>query len=228
MDPYAFMRACRPYFEDYVTRSTYHSNAIEGNTISLPETYEILWNKDTMRISATSRELYEAINHKYALERAMEAPDEPLSERLIKDIAVLINRNVDEIRGYRSTQVMLRGAEHIPPSPAEVPLMMMQLVADVNTMESDPFLRAATLHIRFERIHPFPDGNGRIGRILINRELMRAGEPAAVIAKDSRATYFQPLANCDYDGLAEMLRELSQAEQTRMQGFADEAGIALS
>lgn len=227
MSPYEFMQACRPYFEDYVTRSTYHSNAIEGNTISLPETYEILWNKDTMRISATSRELYEAINHKYALERAMETPNETLTERLVKDVAILINKNINEMRGYRTTQVMLQGAEHIPPAPAEVPFMMMQLVADVNAMDGDPFLRAATLHIRFERIHPFSDGNGRTGRILINRELMRTGEPPAVITKDSRAAYFQLLADCDYDGLAEMLRRLSAGERARMRAFANEAGIAL-
>lgn len=227
MNPYKFMQACRPYFEDYVTRSTYHSSAIEGNTISLPETYEILWNKDTMRISATSRELYEAINHKYALERAMEAPSKALSERLVKDVAILINKNINEIRGYRTTQVMLQGAEHIPPAPAEVPFMMMQLVADANEMDGDPFLHAATLHIRFERIRPFLDGNGRTGRILVNRELMRADKAPAVITKDSRAKYFQFLANCDYDGLAEMLRELSTNERTRMQAFADEGGIEL-
>ena len=67
MDALQFMRDHQAYFEDYVTRSTYHSNAIEGSTLSFAETYAILWNDNTLKVTATARELYEAINHKYAL-----------------------------------------------------------------------------------------------------------------------------------------------------------------
>lgn len=66
MDVLQFMRDHQAYFEDYVTRSTYHSNAIEGSTLSFAETYAILWNDNTLKVTATARELYEAINHKYA------------------------------------------------------------------------------------------------------------------------------------------------------------------
>ena len=57
----------RDYFEDYITRSTYHSNGIEGNTLSYAETYAILWNDNSFTVNTQPRELYEAINHKYAL-----------------------------------------------------------------------------------------------------------------------------------------------------------------
>lgn len=70
MDVIKFMREHRTYFEDFVTRGTYHSNAIEGNTLSYAETYAILFNDNSMKVTATARELYEAINHKYALSRA--------------------------------------------------------------------------------------------------------------------------------------------------------------
>lgn len=70
MDVIKFMREHRIYFEDFVTRGTYHSNAIEGNTLSYAETYAILFNDNSMKVTATARELYEAINHKYALSRA--------------------------------------------------------------------------------------------------------------------------------------------------------------
>ena len=70
MDVIKFMREHRTYFEDFVTRDTYHSNAIEGNTLSYAETYAILFNDNSMKVTATARELYEAINHKYALSRA--------------------------------------------------------------------------------------------------------------------------------------------------------------
>lgn len=70
MDVIKFMREHRTYFEDFVTRGTYHSNAIEGNTLSYAETYAILFNDNSMKVTATARELYEAINHKYVLSRA--------------------------------------------------------------------------------------------------------------------------------------------------------------
>ena len=69
-----------------------------------------------------------------------------------------------------------RGAEHIPPKPNQVNQLMMQLVYEYNHDDDvDPYLREARFHIRFERIHPFEDGNGRTGRILVNRGLLQAG-----------------------------------------------------
>ena len=102
MDAVAFMRGNRAYFEDFITRSTYHSNAIEGSTLSYAETYAILWNDNSLQVTATARELYEAINHKYALSLALEEMQVPLSERLVKRIAQAINKNINEIGGYRT------------------------------------------------------------------------------------------------------------------------------
>ncbi|MEI3548760.1 MAG: hypothetical protein V8Q09_10775 [Adlercreutzia sp.] len=155
MDALQFTRDHQAYFEDYVTRSTYHSNAIEGSTLSFAETYAILWNDNTMKVTATARELYEAINHKYALATASENMDDPLSERLVKAIARDINRNISGIDGYRHGQVIIRGAEHLPPAANQVNQLMMQLVYEYNHDEGgDPFLREARFHIRFERFIP--------------------------------------------------------------------------
>ncbi len=222
MDAVRLMGESREYFEDFITRSTYHSNAIEGSTLSYAETYAILFNDNSLRVSATARELYEAVNHKYALARAMENMEEPLTERLIKDIAKDINRNINEIGGYRTVSVVIRGAEHIPPEPNQVNQLMMQLVYDyVHDEEADPFLREARFHLRFERIHPFEDGNGRCGRILINRAFMRDDLAPVVIPVEERATYMELLARSDAEGLAEMLRRLSDAEKERMARFAE-------
>ena len=142
MDVMEFMRDHQAYFEDYVTRSTYHSNAIEGSTLSYAETYAILWNDNSMKVTATARELYEAINHKYALGVATGELSASLSERLIKDIAQGINRNISEVDDYRRVQVVIRGAEHMPPAPNQVNQLMMQLVWEYNhDEEGDPFLR---------------------------------------------------------------------------------------
>lgn len=113
MDALQFMRDHQTYFEDYVTRSTYHSNAIEGSTLSYAETYAILWNDNSLKVTTTARELYEAINHKYALAAAVERMEDSLSERLIKAIARNINRNISDIDDYRHGRVVIRGAEHL-------------------------------------------------------------------------------------------------------------------
>lgn len=222
VDVMKFMRDHQAYFEDYVTRSTYHSNAIEGNTLSYAETYAILWNDNSLKVTATARELYETINHKYALGTASKDLDADLTERLVKDIARDINRNISGIDDYRHVQVMIRGAEHMPPAANQVNQLMMQLIWEYNHDETaDSFLREARFHIRFERIHPFEDGNGRTGRILVNRGLMRAGLAPAVIPLEERAAYMDLLARGDYEGMAAMLRRLSEAEAERMEQFAE-------
>lgn len=222
MDALQFMRDHQTYFEDYVTRSTYHSNAIEGSTLSYAETYAILWNDNSLKVTTTARELYEAINHKYALAAAVERMEDSLSERLIKAIARNINRNISDIDDYRHGRVVIRGAEHLPPAANQVNQLMMQLVWEYNHDEGgDPFLREARFHVRFERVHPFEDGNGRTGRILVNRGLMRAGLAPVVILVEERAAYMDLLARSDYDGLAAMLRRLSEAETERIERFAE-------
>lgn len=222
MDALRFMRDHNDYFEDFVTRSTYHSNAIEGSTLSYAETYAILWNDNSLKVTATARELYEAINHKYALATATESIGEPLTERLVKAIARDVNRNINEVDGYRRVPVMIRGAEHLPPAPNQVNQLMMQLVWEHNHDEGDePFLREARFHIRFERIHPFEDGNGRTGRILINRGLMGSGLAPVVIPIEERAEYMDCLGQGNAERLAAMLQRLSAAEAVRMERFAE-------
>ena len=143
------MRGNRAYFEDFITRSTYHSNAIEGSTLSYAETYAILWNDNSLQVTATARELYEAINHKYALSLALEEMQVPLSERLVKRIAQAINKNINEIGGYRTISVLIRGAEHLPPKPNQVNQLMMQLVHEYNHADDvDPYLLRAHPSLR--------------------------------------------------------------------------------
>ena len=212
----------KDYLEDLITRSTYHSNAIEGSTLTYAETYAILYNDNSFQIQGKEpREIYEAINHKNALELVFNnlKNNDGFDERFIKVLNETINRNIQETEGYRKVQVFIRGSEHIPPAPEKVPNLMNYYVYNYNHDEQDIFTKIARYHIDFERIHPFEDGNGRTGRLLLNYELLKSNLPPVVISKEDRIKYFEFIKNNDISGFADWLKELSVAEEERMEKF---------
>ena len=214
------------YLEDLITRSTYHSNAIEGNTLTYAETYAILYNDNSFKIEGKEpREIYEAINHKSALElifKRLQNNDDILDEKFIKNLNEIINKNIKETEGFRTIQVFIQGSEHIPPEPEKIPNLMMYYVYNYNHNEQNIFTKIARYHIEFEKIHPFEDGNGRTGRLLINYELLKNNLPPIVIAKEDRIKYFEFLRNNDNTGLATWLNDLSFNEKERMKKFGFE------
>ncbi|MEG2814201.1 MAG: Fic family protein [Oscillospiraceae bacterium] len=219
-----FIKSNEHYFEDFITRSTYHSNAIEGNTLSYAETYAILFNDNNFSITATAREIYEAINHKYALSYIIEHSDLPLSEKIIKDIAININKNILDISGYRKTQVFIRGAEHIPPAPNVLNQTMMYFVHNYNnTKYQSIYEKIAVNHIELEKIHPFNDGNGRTGRLIVNLELLKNNLPPIVIPKEDRTLYFKLISNGNSDELSKYFKILSEKELKRIALFPKSA-----
>lgn len=210
------------YLEDLITRSTYHSNAIEGSSLTYAETYAILYNDNSFKIGGKEpREIYEAINHKKALElvfKNLQNNDE-FNEGFIRKLNETINRDIKDTEGYRTVQVFIRGSEHIPPAPEKVPNLMTYFIYNYNHDEQNIFYKLAKYHIEFEKIHPFEDGNGRTGRLLLNYELIKNNLPPVVISKDDRVKYFEILKNDDIMGLAEWLRDLSNQEKERMEKF---------
>ena len=212
----------KAYLEDLITRSTYHSNAIEGSTLTYAETYAILYNDNSFKIQGKEpREIYEAINHKSALELVFKnlENDNVIDDRFIKELNQIINRNINEAKGYRTVQVFIRGSEHIPPEPEKIPNLMNYFIYNYNHSEQNVFVKIARYHIEFEKIHPFEDGNGRTGRLLLNYELIKNNLPPVVIEKEDRVKYFEFLRNNDSTGFAEWLKELSNREQERIEKF---------
>ena len=210
------------YLQDLITRSTYHSNAIEGSTLTYAETYAILYNDNSFKIEGTEpREIYEAINHKKALELVFKnlQSNEEFDERFIKNLNKIINKNIKYTEGYRTVQVFIQGSEHIPPEPEKVPNLMMYYIYNYNHDNQDIFTKISRNHIEFEKIHPFEDGNGRTGRLLINYELLKNNLPPVVIAKEDRVKYFEFLRNNDSNNLAKWLKDLSIKEEERMKKF---------
>lgn len=211
-------------FEDFITRFTYHSNAIEGSTLTFAETYAILFNDNSLTINGREpREIYEAINHKKAmllLFDKLKSNDTILSEQFIKQVNETINMDILNTTGYRHVQVMIRGSEHIPPAPEQVGNLMLYFIYNYNhDVEEDIFRKIASYHIEFESVHPFEDGNGRTGRLLINFELLKNNLPPIVMPKEERTAYFEYLRNKDIEGLSTWLHKLSDEEKIRMDTF---------
>lgn len=217
-----FILENKEYLEDLITRSTYNSNAIEGSTLTYAETYAILYNDNSFRIMGKEpREIYEAINHKNALELVFEnlKNSEKFDERFIKHLNETINKNIKNTEGYRKVQVFIRGSEHIPPAPEKVPNLMNYFVYNYNNDEQNIFYKIAKYHIEFEKIHPFEDGNGRTGRLLLNYELIKNNITPVVITKEDRIKYFEFIKNDDVDAMAKWFEELSKTEEDRMKKF---------
>ena len=217
-----FILSHKDYLEDLITRSTYHSNAIEGSTLTYAETYAILYNDNSFKIQGKEpREIYEAINHKKALELVFKnlQDNEQFDERFIKELNGTINKDIKNTEGYRKVQVFIRGSEHIPPEPEKIPNLMNYFVYNYNHDEQDIFVKIAKYHIEFESIHPLEDGNGRTGRLLLNYELLKNNIPPVVIEKEDRVKYFEYLKNNDITNFAEWLKELSYKEKERLEKF---------
>ena len=180
--------------EEFMIENTYNSNAIEGNTLTLRETALILQEGITIAQKPIKEHL-EAIGHKDAFEYVVTLADthSPLTERVIKDIHSLILMNDANNKGvYRSVPVRILGANHTPPQPYLVPVQMEQLIANYETMKREKHIieAIAEFHLRFEGIHPFIDGNGRTGRLVLNLELMKAGLLPVNVKFADRALYY--------------------------------------
>lgn len=199
--------------ENLVLQWTYHSNAIEGNTLTLKETKVAL---EGITIGGkTLREHFEAINHRDAilLVEELVSKQQPLDEWTIKSLHQLVLKNIDtEHAGkYRLVNVLISGAEHRPPQALQVPEQMAEFMRWYNNEAQTlhPVERAVRVHGDFVKIHSFVDGNGRTSRLLMNLELMKAGFPATVIEVEQRLAYYQALdsAHCsgDYSDFLELV-----------------------
>lgn len=178
--------------EEFVTEYTYNSNAIEGNTLTLRETDMVLRGLTVERKSL--KEHLEVIGHKEAFDyvRQLISENAQISEKVIKDIHCLVLADKKEDRGrYRRIPVRIMGAAHEPVQPYLIVPKIEELLEQYKNSEEDIVTKLARFHIEFEGIHPFIDGNGRTGRLLVNLELMKAGYPPIDIKFTDRLKYYE-------------------------------------
>ena len=177
--------------EEFVIEYTYNSNAIEGNTLTLRETDLVL--RGLTIDQKPLKDHMEAVGHKEAFDLVSELVKDnvPISENIIKQIHYLVLADKKEDRGvYRRVPVRIMGAQHEPVQPYLIGPKMEQLLYDFAAGTEHIVTKLARFHIEFEGIHPFIDGNGRTGRLLVNLELMKAGFPPIDIKFTDRITYY--------------------------------------
>ena len=177
--------------EEFTVEYTYNSNAIEGNTLTLRETDLVL--RGLTVDQKPLKDHMEAVGHKEAFDFVRELVKEnaPLTESVIKQIHWLVLADKKDDRGvYRRVPVRIMGAHHQPVQPYLIGPKMEQLLSDYAGSKEHIVTKLARFHIGFEGIHPFIDGNGRTGRLLVNLELMKAGYPPIDIKFTDSAAYY--------------------------------------
>ena len=177
--------------EEFTVEYTYNSNAIEGNTLTLRETDLVL--RGLTIDKKPLKDHMEAVGHKEAFDFVTELVKEKceINERVIKQIHYLVLADKKDDRGvYRRLPVRIMGAAHEPVQPYLIVPKMEELLRNYLASEEHIVTKLARFHIEFEGIHPFIDGNGRTGRLLVNLELMKAGYPPIDIKFTDRIAYY--------------------------------------
>lgn len=197
--------------EAEVAEQVFNSNAIENSTLTLEETEKILLQIDLDRY-ISERELFEAKN----LARVVtyidkKAKSQEFNLEVILFLHKMLLANIrDEIAGrFRKGNELVRVGSYIAPTPPQVVGLLQEMIAEYNSRPSENIAkRVARLHLRFEHIHPFVDGNGRIGRVINNYVLIREGFVPINIKFIDRKNYYAAFLEFDKKGRTQIMEDI--------------------
>ncbi len=195
--------------EAELSESVYNSNAIENSTLTLKETEKILLEMEVSR-NVSLREVFEAKNLAKVTEYI-----ETKSEKLNKDFVLLLHNMLltninDEIAGhFRHAGEYVRVGTHIAPSPDLIERMIENTLIQYASDNESYFVdKIALFHLEFENIHPFNDGNGRIGRVLINYQLQKLGFPYIILRNKEKKNYYNAFQDYDFKKSTQKMERL--------------------
>lgn len=181
----------------FTVNFTYESNAIEGNSLTLKDVAIVIHENATIR-GKNLREIYETRNSREVVDRILQRRFKVTEKDLFRMHSMLV-RDMGIPEGYKTVPNYIQGRQVFTTPPEKVSAEMKRLLDGYskNKKRIHPLQLAAWFHGRFETIHPFEDGNGRVGRFLINVMLVNAGYPPIIIRKTQRISYFNALERFD-------------------------------
>jgi len=183
-------------YNQFLLSLTYHSNKIEGSTLTEDETMAVMFDN----ISLPKKNIIEQLevkNHQAALEYLLKyllSASVKINEAFVLKLhSILMNGIKSDAGSYRDHGVRIVGAYIPTANYLKVAKLMKEITKDINSKDNDVVTHIANIHSRFEQIHPFSDGNGRIGRLLMHAMLLRSNLPPAVIEQKKKRSYYNCL-----------------------------------
>ena len=214
------------YMEDMLVRMAHHSTAIEGNTLTQAETISILIHNFIPR-DMSEREYYEVKNYRKAFNTLLEA-DRKITTELIKKYNKDIMENLYDLNGkFKTTQNLILGAEFEPTKPYLVPFEIEDWCNNLSYRLENAKTNEEKVeiimdqHIKFEKIHPFNDGNGRTGRLLIIHSCLKEDLEPIIIPKEEKGKYINLLASENLKELTKWALQLQEKERDRIEKFSN-------
>ena len=177
--------------DQLILKLTYHSNRIEGSTLTEPDTAAILFDNAALPHKSLTEQL-EAKNHQTALNYLFDhiVKKEKIDENLVLKLhSILMNGIQPDAGVYRNHAVRITGVNLPTANYMSISKLIPKVIADVDNLE-DIIALSASVHSRFEQIHPFSDGNGRVGRLLMNAMLLAANFMPAIIRQEQKQLYY--------------------------------------
>ncbi|MBI2664312.1 Fic family protein [Candidatus Woesearchaeota archaeon] len=202
----------------FAVNFTYESNAIEGNSLTLKDVIIVLHEKKTLE-GKDLREIYETLNTREAMKLVF-LNKLKVSEKGIIELHKILVKNTGVAAGYKKLPNFLLGRTAKTSPPEKVKEEMGALISWYHEKKDiHPLQRAATFHGKFEKIHPFEDGNGRVGRLLINIMLLSHNYPPLIIRKTHRLSYLNCLEAFDRGYEEKLSRFLIEKHNNTYENF---------
>jgi hypothetical protein len=209
---------------------TYNSNHMEGSRLTEEQTRHIF---ETNTVGAPDGsvnvdDILETVNHFRCIDLIIDQAKRPLTETMIKQLHLLLKSGTADSRknwfavgAYKRLPNEVGGRE--TSAPEDVPAKMKELLSAYEKLETVTFDDLLDFHYRFESIHPFQDGNGRVGRLILFKECLRNGIVPFIIEDDMKLYYYRGLSEWINDRA--YLRDTCLAAQDRFKTYLDYFGI---
>lgn len=212
---------------DFIVRNTFNSNAIEGNKLTTDDVYNILITNNFIVNEVNNKDYQETVNHKGAWKNIINFINDgnyKIDSDFIINLNQIINQDIMYIGGYRLGGMKIIGSDKTFPHPSEVNKLMDQFINHYNQLLTTPnisYEEIAASHIEYINIHPFPDGNGRTGRLLTNILLLVHDYPPMTILLEDKSKYFNIMDKGNANELANLIEESCNKELTYIDYYQD-------